>query len=246
MLIRACSPDVCSPDLDDNITTGSGVDTIGGEVASSGSAAATNRAGTTAGTGAAHAGNDTIDAGDGTNWVSGGAFGNADATMTNEADVSGYGGEAYAGNDEIRTGTGHDIIAGEAFTFLSGNATANSSATATAGEEGFGLAMAGNDLLVADKGDTAALFGNDSVAGEALLGFAGTATANNAATATQGDAGIALPLTGHDAITLGYGDNVAAGEAPALGNNGPALPTPEPTPTPHRTPGPPEDRRLGQ
>src|SRR3546814_7697547 len=90
--------------------------------------------------------------------------------MTNEADVSGYGGEAYAGNDEIRTGTGHDIIAGEAFTFLSGNATANSSATATAGEEGFGLAMAGNDLLVADKGDTAALFGNDSVAGEALLG----------------------------------------------------------------------------
>src|SRR3546814_20587445 len=50
--------------------------------------------------------------------------------------VSGYGGEAYAGNDEIRTGTGHDIIAGEALTFLSGNATANSSATATAGEEG--------------------------------------------------------------------------------------------------------------
>src|SRR3546814_11033416 len=79
--------------------------------------------------------------------------------------------------------SGHDIIAGVAFTFLSGNATANSSATATAGEEGFGLAMAGNDLLVADKGDTAALFGNDSVAGEALLGFAGTATANNAATA---------------------------------------------------------------
>src|SRR3546814_15062109 len=77
------------------------------------------------------------------------------STMTNEADVSGYGGEAFAGNDEIRTGTGHDIIAGEAFTFLSGNATANSSATATAGEEGFGLAMAGNDLLVADKGDTA-------------------------------------------------------------------------------------------
>src|SRR3546814_8758096 len=73
---------------DDIITTGSGADTIGGEVASSGSAAATNRAGTTAGTGAAHAGNDTIDAGDGTNWVSGGAFGNADATMTNEADVS--------------------------------------------------------------------------------------------------------------------------------------------------------------
>src|SRR3546814_10197024 len=68
-------------------------------------------------------------------------------------------------------------------------------ATATAGEEGFGLAMAGNDLLVADKGDTAALFGNDSVAGEALLGFAGTAPANNAATATQGDAGIALALT---------------------------------------------------
>src|SRR3546814_18201319 len=59
--------------------------------------------------------------------------------------------------------SGHDIIAGVAFTFLSGNATANSSATATAGEEGFGLAMAGNDLLVADKGDTAALFGNDSV-----------------------------------------------------------------------------------
>src|SRR3546814_16463024 len=88
MLIRACSPDVCSPDLDDIITTGSGVDTIGGEVASSGSAAATNRAGTTAGTGAAHAGNDTIDAGDGTNWVSGGAFGNADATMTNHDDRS--------------------------------------------------------------------------------------------------------------------------------------------------------------
>src|SRR3546814_10292124 len=83
--------------------------------------------------------------------------------------------------------------------------------------------MAGNDLLVADKGDTAALFGNDSVAGEALLGFAGTATANNAATATQGDAGIALALTGNDDITLGYGDDVAAGEALALGNNGHAL-----------------------
>src|SRR3546814_12457005 len=117
--------------------------------------------------------------------------------MTNEADVSGYGGEAYAGNDEIRTGTGHDIIAGEAFTFLSGNATANSSATATAGEEGFGLAMAGNDLLVADKGDTAALFGNDSVAGEALLGFAGPATANNAATATPGQPALAPPHPGH-------------------------------------------------
>src|SRR3546814_18373014 len=47
---------------DDIITTGSGADTIGGEVASSGSAAATNRAGTTAGTGAAHAGNATIEA----------------------------------------------------------------------------------------------------------------------------------------------------------------------------------------
>src|SRR3546814_14067320 len=101
--------------------------------------------------------------------------------MTNEADVSGYGGEAYAGNDEIRTGTGHDIIAGEAFTFLSGNATAKSSATATAGEEGFGLAMAGTDLLVADKGDTAALVGHDSGAGEDLLGLGGHAKGNNEA-----------------------------------------------------------------
>src|SRR3546814_7021354 len=38
-----------------------------------------------------------------------------------------------------------------------------------------------------------------------------------------GDAGIALALTGNDDITLGYGDDVAAGEALALGNNGHAL-----------------------
>src|SRR5690606_38156761 len=137
---------------DDTITTGSGNDFIAGDVAGVFPVSGSNSATTGSGTGAAYAGNDIIDAGNGFNYVSGGALANFDTTLDNTADVGDYGGEAYADNDEIRTGTGRDRIAGETFTMLNGDATANNSSTAIAGTAGKGIAMAGNDLIVADKG----------------------------------------------------------------------------------------------
>lgn len=217
---------------DDTITTGDDQDFIAGEAMSEGPTTASNTARTTGPTGSANAGNDIITAGGGDNVVSGGSFSSGkDATLNNLADVSQYGGEANAGNDEVRTGTGNDIIAGESLVYwpLEGEnptAEANNTSTATAGDYGYGLAMAGNDLLVADKGDEAGDYGNDTVSGDALVApsyySGGDATANNSASATQGDAGVGIAMSGNDDITLGYGDDLAAGDAMTLSDYGTA------------------------
>src|SRR3546814_14131713 len=114
-----------------------------------------------------------------------------------------------AGNDVIFGGLGGDgdLIAGDALSShdVGGDATANNEATTESVGGSLALSLAGNDALVAGRG-------NDTIAGDALS-LGGDATANNEATVTGGHATAdALAIAGNDLIVSEVEELTGGGE----------------------------------